>query len=158
MASAQVCPVVGTTNSTLPPSHPEVDLSLPGQTCPVVGAKTEHHGNLHKHPSGVDHPATVSSTGSADAQKCPALGGVVSEPKSQAMDDKVCPVVGPVTTVLPPDHPSTAGKADGAECPVTKAKVGHHKDKVIEHPNVQATEGEVANDVCPVTGQKGARH
>ncbi|KAI1119732.1 hypothetical protein F5Y10DRAFT_259714 [Nemania abortiva] len=146
MSATLACPVVGTTNSTLPPSHPNVDLSKPGQTCPVVGAKTEHHGNLHKHPSVHDNP-TTPSTGSSDAQACPVLKSVVNETKSQEMDDKVCPVVGPVTTVLPPDHPNTLGKGDEAECPVTKAKVGHHKDKVVGHPAVNAASG-----VCPVTG------
>jgi len=150
MASALVCPVVGTTNSTLPPSHPDIDLSKSGQTCPVVGAKTEHHSNLHKHPSVSENP-TTQSTGSSDAQACPVLKNVVNETKSKEMDDKVCPVVGPVTTVLPPDHPSTEGKEDGAECPVTKAKVGHHKDKVAVHPAVSAASG-----VCPVTGAKQA--
>ncbi|KAI1169725.1 hypothetical protein F4777DRAFT_572101 [Nemania sp. FL0916] len=140
------CPVVGTTNSTLPPSHPDVDLSKPGQTCPVVGAKTEHHGNLHKHPAVSDNP-TTHATGSSDAQACPVLKNVVDEEKSKEMDDKVCPVVGPVTTVLPPDHPSTLGKSDDAECPVTKAKIGHHKDKVVTHPAVSNASG-----VCPVTG------
>jgi hypothetical protein len=66
------------------------------------------------------------------------------------MDDRVCPVVGTATTVLPPDHPSTAGKGDEAECPVTKAKVGHHKDKVVGHPNI----GEHKGEVCPVVGLK----
>ncbi|KAI1324782.1 hypothetical protein F5Y16DRAFT_379913 [Xylariaceae sp. FL0255] len=148
--ATQVCPVVGTTNSTLPPSHPEIDLNKPGQTCPVVGAKTEHHGNLHQHPStqSATNP-TTPATGSADAQACPALKNVVNEAKSQAMDDKICPVVGTVTTVLPPNHPSTEGQADGAECPVTKAKVGHHKDKVVVHPSVSDASG-----VCPVTGAK----
>ncbi|RWA09325.1 hypothetical protein EKO27_g5781 [Xylaria grammica] len=151
MSTAQACPVVGTTNSTLPPSHPDVDLSRPGQTCPVVGAKTEHHGNLHKHPSVPNNPIT-QSTGSSDAQACPALKTVVNEAKSKEMDDVVCPVAGPVTAVLPPDHPSIMqGKADEAECPVTKAKIGHHKDKVIGHPNMN-----VASGVCPVTGVKQA--
>ncbi|KAI1500207.1 hypothetical protein F5X99DRAFT_387378 [Biscogniauxia marginata] len=152
MASAQVCPVVGTTNSTLPPSHPDVDLSKPGLTCPVVGAKTDHHHNLHKHPSIANEPtatSTTKSTGSADAQACPALKSVVNEAKSKEMDDRVCPVVGPVTTVLPPNHPSTQGHADGDECPVTKAKVGHHKDKVVVHPSVEGAAG-----VCPVTGAR----
>lgn len=99
--STLVCPVVGTTNSTLPPSHPAVDLSKPNQTCPVVGAKTEHHHNLHQHPS-VPVDSKTQSTGSADAQACPALKAVVDQAKSQEMDDKVCPVAGPVTTVLPP--------------------------------------------------------
>jgi hypothetical protein len=150
MSATLACPVVGTTNSTLPPSHPDIDLSKAGQTCPVVGAKTEHHGNLHKHPSVSDNP-TTESTGSSDAQACPALKNVVNETKSKEMDDKVCPVVGPVTTVLPPDHPTTQGKTDEAECPVTKAKVGHHKDKVVMHPSMDKASG-----VCPVTGAQQA--
>jgi hypothetical protein len=152
MATAQVCPVVGTTNSTLPPSHPDVDLNKPGQTCPIVGAKTDHHHNLHKHPVAVDssEPHT-QSVGSFNAQACPALKGIVKETKSKELDDQVCPVAGTVTNVLPPDHPSTQGKADGVECPVTKAKVGHHKEKVVEHPSVNAVHG-----VCPVTGVKVA--
>lgn len=148
MASAQpeVCPVVGTTNSTLPPSHPDVDLSKPGQTCPVVGAKTDHHQSLHKHPN-VELPADSQKP---DAGKCPVISNkIVNDPKSQAMDDKVCPVVGSVTTILPPDHPSTAGKGDDAECPVTKAKIGHHKDKVTEHPSVSNA---APGAVCPVVG------
>ena len=146
-AEPQVCPVVGTTNTTLPPSHPEIDLSKPGQTCPVVGAKTDHHHNLHKHPS-VPIPEDKAPT---DAAACPALKNLVDEPKSKEMDDKVCPVVGTVTTVLPPDHPSTLGKADDAECPVTKAKVGHHKDKVVGHPDVSGAQD---GAVCPVVGAK----
>lgn len=145
MSSQNICPVVGTTNSVLPPSHPDVDLSKPGQTCPVVGAKTEHHGALSKHP---DVPVP-SDAKPADAQKCPALKSLVDEPEAKAMDGKVCPVVGPVTTVLPPDHPPTEGKGDDAVCPVTKAQVGHHKGKVVEHPSV-AHAG--AGAVCPVVG------
>lgn len=142
--ATEACPVVGTTNHTLPPTHPDIDLSKPGQKCPVVGATTEHHKSLHQHPP-VDVPAQAKSA--TDASACPVLKKVVDEPKSQAMDDKICPVVGTATTVLPPDHPSTKGKGDEAECPVTKAKVGHHKDKIIEHPNVQNSSG-----VCPVVG------
>ncbi|OTB08723.1 hypothetical protein M426DRAFT_316742 [Hypoxylon sp. CI-4A] len=152
MASAEVCPVVGTTNHTLPPAHPDVDLSKPGQTCPVVGAKTEHHRQLHQHPAvpGSEvQSATTKTVGSADAQACPALKSVLNETKSKEMDDRICPVVGSVTTVLPPDHPSTANKSDGDVCPVTKAKVGHHKDKVVVHPHVEGASG-----VCPVTGAK----
>ncbi|KAK7740426.1 hypothetical protein SLS62_011107 [Diatrype stigma] len=159
MASAQVCPVVGTTNSTLPPSHPDVDLSQPGAQCPVVGARTEHHRHLAKHPSVASATAaapsapTTQSAGSSDAQICPALRTLVeSDPRSRAMDDKVCPVVGPVTTVLPPDHPPTDGRADADACPVTKARVGHHKDKVVVHPKV-----EDAGAVCPVTGAGAAK-
>lgn len=143
------CPVVGTTNTTLPPSHPDVDLSKPGQTCPIVGATTDHHHDvLHKHPE-VPIPADRSA---ADASACPVLTGkLVNEQKSKAMDDGVCPVVGTATTVLPPDHPSTEGKEDEAECPVTKAKVGHHKGKLVGHPDVSGA-GEGA--VCPVAGVK----
>ncbi|KAK4247246.1 hypothetical protein C7999DRAFT_14701 [Corynascus novoguineensis] len=150
MASAQAnCPVIGTTNTTLPPSHPDVDLSKPGQTCPVVGAKTEHHSNLHKHPA-VPIPPGRSP---ADASACPVISGkLVNEDKSRAMDDDVCPVVGTATTVLPPDHPATEGKGDEAVCPVTKAKVGHHKGKLHEHPDVH---GAGKGAVCPVTGVKG---
>ncbi|KAK8085500.1 hypothetical protein PG997_006771 [Apiospora hydei] len=113
------------------PSHPDVDLSKPGQTCPVVGAKTEHHASLHKHPN-VELPAGSSKP---DAGKCPVISNkTVNEPKSQAMDDKVCPVV---------------GSGDDAECPVTKAKIGHHKDKVTEHPSVANA---APGAVCPVVG------
>lgn len=146
--------MVGTTNSVLPPSHPDVDLSKPGQTCPIVGAKTDHHTTLHKHPSmagGV--PGTNTNTNTTDdAGRCPALRSVVDEPRSQAMDDKVCPVIGPATTILPPDHPSTEGQADDAECPVTKARIGHHKGKVAVHPDVSHA---AAGAVCPVVGARG---
>ena len=143
--ASEVCPVVGTTNSTLPPSHPAVDLSKPGQKCPVVGAKTEHHGNLHQHP---DVPIP-SDANPADAQRCPVVSKLVNEPQSQELDDKVCPVVGPVTTILPPDHPATEGQDPEKECPVTHAKVGHHKGKVMGHPSVA---GAAEGAVCPVVG------
>jgi hypothetical protein len=144
---ATACPVVGTTNTTLPPSHPDIDLSKPGQTCPVVGASTDHHpaSLLHKHPN-VPIPAEAKSP--TDASACPALKKLVADPKSKAMDDELCPVVGTATTVLPPDHPSTDGKGDDAECPVTKARVGHHKGRVHGHPDVSSAGGKV----CPVVG------
>ena len=141
----KVCPVVGTTNSTLPPSHPDVDLSKPGQACPVVGATTDHHGMLHKHPQ----VAIPDGKSPGDAAACPALRRVVDEPKSREMDDEVCPVVGTATTVLPPDHPSTEGRDADAECPVTHAKVGHHAGKVQGHPDVS---GAKEGAVCPVVG------
>lgn len=144
-ANPQVCPVVGTTNTTLPPSHPDIDLTKPGQTCPVVGASTDHHRELHQHPS-VPIPDNKSPT---DASACPALKRAVDEPQSKALDDAICPVVGTATTVLPPNHPKTEGKADTDECPVTKAKVGHHKGTVVGHPDVSAA-GKGA--VCPVVG------
>jgi hypothetical protein len=149
MAAATACPIVGTTNDVLPPSHPDVDLSLDGQTCPVVGAKTDHHHNLHKHPAV---PASDASAGKVkSATQCPVLEQKVNEPNSKAMDDEVCPVIGPATTVLPPDHPDTSEAKEGDVCPVTKATVAHHKDKVHEHPNVQAAE---KGAVCPVAGVK----
>ncbi|AEO59683.1 hypothetical protein MYCTH_2308148 [Thermothelomyces thermophilus ATCC 42464] len=149
MASTKAnCPVVGTTNTTLPPSHPDIDLSKPGQICPVVGATTDHHANLHKHPA-VPIPKGRSPS---DASACPVISGrLVNEEKSKAMDDDVCPVVGTATTVLPPDHPPTDNKDDEAVCPVTKAKVGHHKGKLHGHPDVSRA-GEGA--VCPVSGVK----
>ena len=67
------------------------------------------------------------------------------------LDDQVCPVVGTVTTVLPPDHPATAGKPDDAECPVTKARVGHHKGRVVGHPDVSHAK---AGAVCHGVGAK----
>lgn len=112
--------------------------------------ETDHHQNLSKHPAvPVPSDAKNETTSSADALKCPALKNIVEEPKAKEMDDKVCPVVGPVTTILPPDHPSTEGKADDAVCPVTKAQIGHHKGKVATHPNVSRA-GPGA--VCPVVG------
>ncbi|KAK6200621.1 hypothetical protein LQW54_009664 [Pestalotiopsis sp. IQ-011] len=125
-------PETGTTNTTLPPSHPD----------------------LHKHPK-VPLPAGHPEASQADAQQCPVLAKNVKQPKSQAMDDKICPVVGTATTILPPDHPSTANASEGDVCPVTKATVGHHKDKVSEHPSVAGAE---ADAVCPVTGAKGPAH
>lgn len=107
---------------------------------------TDHHHNLHKHPSiPIENDAPI-------ATECPALKSVVKAPKSQSMDDEVCPVIGPATTILPPDHPSiTDGAKEGDVCPVTKATIGHHKNKVHEHPNVQSAE---KGAVCPVAGVK----
>ncbi len=87
---AQVCPVVGTTNSVLPPSHPNVDLDKPGLKCPIVGATTDHHHTLAQHPK-VPIP---EGTSSGDASACPVLEKVVSQPQSQAMHDQTCPIVG----------------------------------------------------------------
>lgn len=93
--AAAVCPVVGTTNSVLPPSHPKVDLDKPG-TCPVVGATTEHHNTLAQHPK-VPIP---EGTSPADAAACPALQKVVSEPQHAARDENVCPVAGQVVAMM----------------------------------------------------------
>jgi hypothetical protein len=150
MASAQQCPVVGTTNDVLPPNHPSVDLNKDGQTCPVVGAKTDHHHNLHKHPPvAIDTSDTHHAE--AIANKCPVLKKVVDQPESKAMDDEICPVIGTATSVLPPDHPSTENAKEDDMCPVTKATVGHHKSKVHGHPSLQSAE---KGAVCPVAGVK----
>ena len=85
--AAQVCPMVGTTNTVLPPSHPEVDLDKPGQTCPVVGATTDHYHTLSKHPK-------VPIPKDADAEDCPALKAVADSAEGKKLDEGVCPVVG----------------------------------------------------------------
>lgn len=69
---------------------------------------------------------------------------------NQALDESICPVVGPVSTVLPPDHPKPSD--DEAVCPVTKATLKHHKGKIVQHPSVaEAPKGAV----CPVVGKTG---
>lgn len=141
MASAAVCPVVGTTNTVLPPTHPEFDITLAGQTCPVTNATTDHHSGLHKHPS--------ANVDTKNAQACPALKSSVNSPQNQKLDEGICPVVGTVSTILPPDHPDVKGSKE--ECPVTKAKVEHHEGKVIGHPSVK---GAPEGAVCPVVGRK----
>ena len=118
MASSAVCPVVGTTNTVLPPSHPEFNMDEPGLVCPVVGASTDHHKNLSR------HPGLPSGQGSSDASACPALKQAVKQPDAQAMDEALCPIVGTVSSVLPPDHPSMKGNKEGDVCPVTKATLG----------------------------------
>ncbi|KAF2003990.1 hypothetical protein P154DRAFT_519584 [Amniculicola lignicola CBS 123094] len=138
------CPVVGTTNDVLPPGHPDMDNLEKGQTCPVVGAKFEHHTILHNHPSISNQDASGRQPSAA---QCPVLHDVVDQPESKAMDDDMCPVVGPATTVLPPSHPDMTVAKEGDVCPVTKATVGHHKDKVHVHPSVEAA---AKGAVCPV--------
>lgn len=59
-------------------------------------------------------------------------------------------LVGPVSAVLPPSHPQLNEKDAGQVCPVTNAKLEHHKDKVAVHPPVPKGEGA---DDCPVAGQ-----
>lgn len=120
-------------------------MNTPGQVCPVTNATTDHHHTLQK------HPAVPNAT--SDAASCPALKNVISEPQNEALDEAVCPIVGPVSSVLPPDHPSTADSKEGDVCPVTKATLGHHKGKVHEHPSV---EGAAKGAVCPVVGKKAA--
>jgi hypothetical protein len=144
-ATLEVCPVVGTSNTMLPPSHPDVDLNKDGLVCPVTNATTTHHHNLHK------HPGLPSKDAKQDAESCPALQKIVSQPEQQKMDEAICPVVGTVSSVLPPEHPGLEGKKDSDVCPVTNAKLGDHKDKIMVHPKVaDAPKGAV----CPVVGKK----
>ncbi|KAJ8117031.1 hypothetical protein OPT61_g1675 [Boeremia exigua] len=111
--------------------------------CPVVGATTDHHHNLDKHPN-------IPGLGNTEATACPALKSAVKEPKAQELDDGLCPIVGTATTVLPPDHPDMMKAGPLDVCPVTKATVGHHKNKVVTHPSV---DGAPKDAVCPVTGK-----
>ena len=111
--------------------------------CPVVGATSDHHHNLDKHPN-------IPGLSSTEATACPALKTAVQEPKAQELDDALCPVVGTATTVLPPDHPDMLKAGPEDVFPVTKATVGHHKNKVVTHPSVEGAEKRA---VCPVTGQ-----
>ncbi len=139
MASAQICPIVGTTTSVLPPNHPSYDESDPNLRCPVTNAMIAHHGNVHNHPS-----ATITNSADAmDAEKCPALKNANN---SASLTDATCPVVGPVSAYLPPGHPSTDTAEAGAVCPITNATLEHHAQKVHKHPQVQA-------GVCPVAGK-----
>lgn len=140
----QICPVVGTTNTILPPSHPPVDLERPGQVCPVTKATTDHHHNLSKHPS------IATADDDHNAESCPALAKIVSRPEQQALDEAVCPVVGTVSSVLPPDHPSLADKADDDVCPVTNACLRHHRHKIHRHPKLENAD---PGAVCPVVGK-----
>ncbi|EXJ85102.1 hypothetical protein A1O3_05777 [Capronia epimyces CBS 606.96] len=144
--TAEVCPVVGTTNTVLPPKHPDFDSNQPGLVCPVTKATTDHHHNLHKHP-GLFDPSAAAEHPNADS--CPALSRIVSRPDQQAMDEAICPVVGAVSSVLPPNHPSTATANDGEVCPVTNATLAHHKNKVHPHPSLETAP---KGAVCPVVG------
>ena len=100
------------------------------------------------------HPAVPGSAKEmSNAENCPALQKVVSNPEEQKMDDAICPIVGTATSVLPPDHPSLAGKSDDAVCPKVGAKLGDHKDKMIKHPQVS---GASKDAVCPVAGVKAS--
>jgi hypothetical protein len=143
-ATLEVCPVVGTSNTMLPPSHPSIDLDKDGLVCPVTKATTTHHHNLHK------HPGISGSDTKMDAESCPALQKIISRPEQKAMDEAICPVVGTVSSVLPPEHPTLANKSDSDVCPVTNAKLGDHRDKITQHPSVaDAPKGAV----CPVVGK-----
>lgn len=140
-ATAQrVCPIVGTTNITLPPSHRDFDMDTPGLVCPITKATTDHHHVLHKHPE-------IPTDTNLSSEACPALKESMNSPQNKTLDEGICPVVGPVSTILPPDHPSIDA---GAEvCPVTNASLKHHTNKVHPHPKIEdSPEGAV----CPVVG------
>lgn len=148
MASAQpqVCPVVGTTTTSLPPNHPAYDTSNPELRCPVTNAKTAHHSSsiIHNHPDSSNISSSASS--SNDASACPALKNANNK---DSLTDATCPIVGPVSAYLPPSHPHLTEKEAGSICPVTNASLAHHGGKVHEHPSVE-DDAPVAK--CPVAG------
>ena len=142
MAAAQICPVVGTTTSVLPPNHPSYDASDSTLRCPVTNASVGHHEIIHNHPSSPIVPRDRHD--SMDAQSCPALQNVNS---GDGLTNATCPVVGPVSAMLPPNHPNPQSAEPGAVCPVTKATLSHHEGKVHQHP-------QVASGVCPGAGKR----
>ena len=60
-------------------------------------------------------------------------------------------MVGPVSSVLPPDHPPVGEGKEGEVCPVTKASLGSHRGKVGSHPKVDVGSVEERKG-CPVVG------
>ncbi|KAI7248987.1 hypothetical protein KC335_g18046, partial [Hortaea werneckii] len=88
-AQAQVCPVVGTTTTVLPPHHPAYNTSDPEARCPVTNAKVAHHDKdiIHNHPTDPSIPAEDQKA--MDASECPALKGANSK---DAVTDATCPV------------------------------------------------------------------
>jgi len=143
MASAAVCPVVGTTTNVLPPHHPAVSAD-PEARCPITNAKVEHHDTIVNHPSDGEIPSGDKQA--MDASSCPALKNANTK---ESITDATCPVVGPVNAHLPPTHPELNEKDAGAICPVTNAKLEHHKGKVATHPKVA---NDAAAGKCPVVG------
>ncbi|KXL45083.1 hypothetical protein M433DRAFT_134811 [Acidomyces richmondensis BFW] len=144
MASTQICPVVGTTTSVLPPHHPHYNTSDPEARCPVTNAKVGHHDIIHDHPSSPTIPSDQNA--SMDAKSCPALKNAN---KKDAITDATCPVIGPVNAHLPPNHPKLDEKEVGKVCPVTNATLEHHKDKVHAHVPVSS---DAPAQKCPVAG------
>jgi hypothetical protein len=130
MASAQqVCPVVGTTTSVLPPNHPHYDADDPEARCPITNAKVSHHDNSIIH----DHSAVSEPIQDANGKN--------------SITDATCPIVGPVSAYLPPTHPHLTEKEAGSVCPITNATLDHHKAKVHEHPSVP---NDASAQKCPV--------
>ncbi|KAK3056012.1 hypothetical protein LTR09_003246 [Extremus antarcticus] len=129
--SAQVCPVIGSTATVLPPDHPQFNANDPEARCPITNAKVEHHNNIiHPHPSSSTIPDDSSKR---DATRCPAMNASAQD---DSVADATCPVVGSVSAMLPPSHPKLTPDEAGQVCPVTNATLEHHKDKVHEHPSV----------------------
>jgi len=145
-ASAQVCPVIGTTTTSLPPNHPTYDTSNLEARCPVTNAKVAHHNAniIHNHPDGPTIPHEIDS--SMDAKQCPALKNANS---SGSVTDATCPVVGPVSAYLPPTHPDVTKEEAGKVCPVTNATLEHHEGRVQQHPRVP---NDASAQKCPVAG------
>jgi len=141
---ADVCPVIGTTTNVLPPDHPTLS-SDPEARCPVTNAKVSHHNNIiHAHPLSPTIPDDKAEA--MDATHCPALQNVNSR---DSVTDATCPVVGPVSAMLPPNHPKMNEEDAGKVCPVTNATLEHHKENVQYHPSVP--EGSPIQQ-CPVAG------
>ncbi|GAB7337151.1 hypothetical protein MBLNU457_g2544t1 [Dothideomycetes sp. NU457] len=137
---AAVCPVIGATATVLPPAHPALP-SDPELRCPVTNAKVSHHNTIiHSHP---DAGISVDDASEArDATKCPALKN-----NKQPIIDATCPIVGPVSAMLPPTHPALTEEEAGKVCPVTNATLEHHKTKVHLHPAVPS---DASAQACPV--------
>lgn len=80
-----------------------------------------------------------------DATLCPVAG----KPAADSVENATCPVVGSVSAVLPPAHPSLTEEEAGKVCPVTNATLEHHAGKVAKHPSVAK---DAAAQACPVAG------
>lgn len=128
-----VCPVVGTATTVLPPNHP---TTMQGDVCPVTNAKLSDHAGVVKGHSAI--------SAQSSAKDCPVLSSSAngSQPASSqglfqpaAVPTTQCPVTGSKVTALPPDHPPTT---NGETCPVTKATMTLHQGIVSEHPPVSA--------------------
>ena len=62
----EICPVIGTATSVLPPDHPSLKDKNDTDVCPVTNAKLgDHKGKIHQHPS-VDN--------AAKGAVCPVVG------------------------------------------------------------------------------------
>lgn len=81
-----------------------------------------------------------------DATACPALKNAN---KGEGITNATCPVVGPVSAVLPPSHPAVDAADAAKVCPVTNATLEHHHDKVHVHPAVAS---DASAKACPVAG------